>query len=187
MNIILREKGYPTGLKLSLIQGDITLAEAEAVVNPANAGLVHGGGLAGLLARRAGPALQAESRAWIREHGPVTHAAPAFTGAGDLPFRYIIHAVGPVWGSGKEDAKLEAAVLGSLELADRLGLASLAIPAISTGIFGYPLEQAAQVILGSLASYAGSQPDASLKSIQLIVFDEPAAETFRSVWDRQTA
>lgn len=183
MNTILRQHDLPTGVRLSLVQGDITQADVEAIVNPANQHLMHGGGLAGLLSRKAGPAFQQESAAWVKEHGSVSHQSPAYTTAGDLPFRCIIHAVGPVWGSGSERAKLAAAVAGSLALADRLGLASLALPAISTGIFGYPLEEAAQVILQGVLDHCGLEVPSSLKSVQIVLFDRSAGEVFAAAWD----
>ena len=86
--------------------------------------LQHGAGVAGAILRRGGPAIQRESDAWVQRHGPVSHAAPAWTSGGNLACRIVIHAVGPVWGDGDEDAKLAEAVTGSLRLADELGLAS---------------------------------------------------------------
>lgn len=93
---------FPGGQRLEIAQGDITAEDVEAIVNAANAMLQHGGGVAGVISRKGGPQIQEESNAWVREHGPVTHANPAYTRAGRLPFRFIIHAVGPVWGEGKK-------------------------------------------------------------------------------------
>jgi len=140
--------GYPGrhGNVLCLWQGDITQLEADAIVNAANAYLQHGGGVAGVISRSGGPEIQAESNAWVAEHGPAGNAEPAYTTAGELPCRCVIHAVGPIWGSDDEDAKLDAAVTGSLQLAEKLDLRSLALPAISTGIYGFPKERAAHVI-----------------------------------------
>jgi len=184
MNTILRKKVFPPSLELQLIQGDITLADVECIVNPANQFLKHGGGLAGLLAKKAGSEMQKESIAWVKQHGAVSHQSPAYTGAGNLPFRYIIHAVGPVWGSGDEKTKQGAAVIGSLQLAEKLGSTSLALPAISTGIFGYPLEKASLVILDSLLDFAIGHSPKKLKIVQLVLFDQVAAKSFSKVWDR---
>lgn len=183
MNTILREMTYPSGTALSLIQGDITLAAVDAVVNPANQFLQHGGGLAGVLSKKAGPALQSESNLWVRENGPVSHERPAHTSAGDLPFKAVIHAVGPVWGSGNEESKLRAAVQGSLRTAASLELNSLAIPAISTGIFGYPLDQAANVILKAIDEFI-CQEISSVHQVQVVLFDKIAAEAFSTAWDQ---
>jgi O-acetyl-ADP-ribose deacetylase (regulator of RNase III) len=184
MNEILRTS-TSSKFELQLVQGDITLAPVEAIVNPANSQLQHGGGLAGLISRKSGPVLQQESSAWVRKHGPVEHHSPAYTSAGDLPFRYIIHAVGPVWGSGNEHQKLQEAVGGSLALADQLKIKSIAIPAISTGIFGFPLDPAAEVILSGIDNYAASTPDSYLQTVQVVLYGDQAASVFAAVWDRR--
>jgi O-acetyl-ADP-ribose deacetylase (regulator of RNase III) len=184
MNEILRTKLLPSGHTLQLIQGDITLAAVDGIVNPANQSLSHGGGLAGLISQKAGPDLQAESDAWIRENGPVSHQRPAYTGAGNLPYQHIIHAVGPVWGSGDEKNKLYDAVKGSLHVADQLGLKSLALPAISTGIFGYPMDNAAIVILNALLETISECSFEALRTILLVLFDNQTAKIFQTAWDR---
>ena len=94
----------------------------------------------------------------------------------------MIHAVGPVWGEGEEEIKLAEAVAGSLRLADRLKLTSIAFPAISTGIFGYPKEAAAEVILTSIEDYCARNPDSGLVEIRLTLFDRPTIEAFLKVW-----
>jgi O-acetyl-ADP-ribose deacetylase (regulator of RNase III) len=114
----------------------------------------------------------------------VRHHQPAYTSAGRLPFRYILHAVGPVWGDGGEDEKLRAAVLGSLALAERLQLSSLALPAISTGIFGFPKERAGRVILPAVHGYLGENPAGSLRRVRITLFDAPTLEAFTRAWDQ---
>lgn len=183
MNKILREKQYQNGSVVVLVQGDITLAEVDAIVNPANQLLQHGGGLAGLLSRKAGPVLQKESNIWVEEHGPVTHENPAYTSAGKLPFKTIIHAVGPVWGSGDEKQKLEQAVLGALSLTEEMDLSSVALPAISTGIFGFPLQEASVVILGAVDAYL-SQGSGKLQQVQVVLYDDLAGDVFSTTWGR---
>lgn len=183
MNKILRTVRFPNKVHLKLIEGDITLSEVEAITNPANEQLIHGGGLAGVLSRKAGPALQKESTAWVREKGPVSHHLPAHTGAGNLPFKAVIHAVGPVWGSGDEDRKLGGAVRGALQLAEKLNLESLALPAISTGIFGFPLERAAGVILAAVRDFCGQDGLQSLKEVEIVIFDSQSALIFQRIWD----
>jgi O-acetyl-ADP-ribose deacetylase (regulator of RNase III) len=168
--------------RLELVQGDITIEPVDAIVNAANARLAHGGGLAGVIARKGGPQIQAESDAWVREHGPVDHARPAYTSAGDLPARFVIHAVGPVWGSGQETNKLHDVVNGALALADQLALTSIAVPAISTGIFGFPLELAAQVILKSINTYFRAYPDSSIELVRMVLFDQRSIAAFMAAW-----
>jgi O-acetyl-ADP-ribose deacetylase (regulator of RNase III) len=185
MNQVVNACTLPTGQRLELVQGDLTEEHVAAIVNAANAHLRHGGGVAGAIVRRGGRQIQVESDAWVREHGPVRHDRPAITGAGSLPCRYVIHAVGPVWGEGDEDAKLNEAVRGSLEVADRAGLTSIAIPAISTGIFGFPRRRAARIILETIQQYF-SGPDESnpgtLEQIRLVLYDRAALEDFTEVW-----
>ena len=183
MNTTLRTKRFSTGVEIKLIEGDITLSDAEAITNPANKQLMHGGGLAGLLARKAGPSFQTESSQWVQEHGPVSHESPAHTGAGELPFKAVIHAVGPVWGSGDEEHKLQAAVRGSLQLADQLQLKSLALPAISTGIFRYPVEKAAHVILSAVQDFSRREEVQFLREIQIVVYGSQSAGVFQQIWD----
>ncbi|MCL4562964.1 MAG: macro domain-containing protein [Chloroflexi bacterium] len=183
MNTVLKTHPFPAGQKLEIVEGDLTQEPVEAIVNAANSHLLHGGGVAGVIARRGGPRVQEESLAWVRQHGPVTHAEPAFTGAGNLPFRYIIHAVGPVWGEGDEDTSLASAVTGSLVLANRLGVHSLAMPAISTGIFGFPRQRAARVIYTSIASFFASEPASTLDQVRLTLYDPRSVEEFLIIYE----
>ena len=182
-------KSYPLPGKreLQIIQGDITRVAVDCIVNAANELLQHGGGVAGAIALEGGSEIQRESDRWLEEHGPVPHGKPAFTAAGRLPCQYVIHAVGPVWGSGDEDRKLAAAVRGSLERADELGLSSIAFPAISTGIFGFPAARAAQVMLSGILDYFAAQPDSPLYLVMLVLFDEQMRSIFVKVSDSLTA
>jgi len=182
MNILLREKTLPGGQTLQIIQGDIITEKVDAIVNAANEQLDHGGGVAWAISRAGGPQIQAESDAWVREHGPVSHAEPAYTGAGNLPCRYVIHAVGPVWGDGDEDAKLTAAVRGSLWRADQLKLASIALPAISTGIFGFPKERAARIIFAAIEAYFAENPNSIVQLVRVTLYDQPTINAFLGEW-----
>ncbi len=182
MNRVLRELKFPSSQYLQIVHGDLTQESVDAIVNAANEMLKHGGGVAGAIARRGGPVIQRESDKWVKERGQVGHDEPAYTGAGNLPARYIIHAVGPVWGSGDEDAKLAAAVTGSLRVADRLVLSSIAFPAISTGIFGFPKDRAARVIYQAILEYFDEHPDSGLEQVRLTLYDQPSVDTFLDVW-----
>jgi O-acetyl-ADP-ribose deacetylase (regulator of RNase III) len=187
MNQIVRECMVPSGQIFQIVQGDLTEEQVDAIVNAANAHLQHGGGVAGVISRRGGSQIQAESNSWVLQHGPVTHEQPAYTSAGKLPCRYVIHAGGPVWGEGSEDAKLASAVNGSLRLADQLGLASIAFPAISTGIFGFPKERAAGVILDAIHAYYAGYPASGITLARLTLIDQPTIQAFTRIWDAKTS
>lgn len=172
------EHTFPGGAILALVQGDLTTFDLDAIVNAANAQLQHGGGLAAAIARRGGPAIQQESDAWVRQNGLARHDRPAVTGAGRLPCRYVIHAVGPVWGEGDEDRKLTLAVRSALETAASLSLTSLGLPAISTGIFGFPKPRAAAIIHEAIAEFFTAHPTGSLKRVELVLLDQPSLQVF---------
>ncbi|HEX7976861.1 MAG TPA: macro domain-containing protein [Anaerolineales bacterium] len=182
MNRVLQEHVFKQGQRLQIVEGDLTQENVDAIVNAANAHLMHGGGVAAAISRRGGPQIQAESSAWVRQHGPVTHAEPAYTHAGSLPCRYVIHAVGPIWGEGDEDARLADAVRGALRRAEQLELNSVAIPAISTGIFGFPKERAARVILETISSYFAQEPASRLSLVRLVLYERDTTDAFLQEW-----
>ncbi len=185
MSAVVAEHQLPNGAILRLVHGDLTEEAVDAIVNAANAHLEHGGGVAGAIVRRGGPSIQAESDEWIRQHGPAGHDRPALTSAGRLPSRYVIHAVGPVWGEGDEDAKLAVAVTSALALADDQSFASLALPAISTGIFGFPKARGAGVILDAVVSFFVAHPAASLREVRITLIDGPSVRTFEDEFRRR--
>jgi len=178
MTEIMKSISLSGGRILEICRGDITRLAVDAIVNAANAHLAHGGGVAAAIARQGGPAIQAESNAWVRQHGPVTHAHPAYTSGGNMPCKYVIHAVGPVWGEGDEGRKLVEAITGSLALADELALTSIAFPAISTGIFGFPKELAAALFMKCIPAYFDSHAESGLKSVTIALFDDPTLKAF---------
>jgi len=137
------------GAEIELMQGDITALTVDAIVNAANASLILGGGVAGAIRTKGGPRIQEECD---RIGGTVVGGAVITTG-GSLPARHVIHAVGPRWGEGDEENKLRNAIINSLKTADRNELESIAFPAISTGIFGFPLAPAARIMLGAARDY----------------------------------
>jgi putative ATPase len=183
MNKILRHKTFPSGVAFQIVQGDITQEVVDAIVNAANSHLQHGGGVADVIVRQGGQLIQQESNAWVQEHGLVSHQSPAYTSAGRLPCKYVIHAVGPVWGEGDEDAKLSAAVRGSLQLAEELNLGSISIPAISTGIFGFPKDRAAKIIFVTIDDFFLHKPETSLEQVRLTLFDLPTIQIFLDIYD----
>ena len=193
MNAVLTEHVLSTGQTLQIVQGDITTETVDAIVNAANEHLQHGGGVAWAISKKGGPAIQKESDAWIQQHGPVTHARPAWTSGGLLPAKYVIHAVGPIWGDtqsagagGDEDNKLTLAVTGSLSVADELKCASIALPAISTGIFGFPKDRAANIIFSSIEKYFESTTS-NLKVVKLTLFDQATVDVFLKSWQGKWA
>ncbi|MBN2019229.1 MAG: macro domain-containing protein [Sedimentisphaerales bacterium] len=134
---------------LELVDGDITEMDTDAIVNAANARLVMGGGVAGAIRRKGGPAIQQEC---YKIGGTYVGGAVITTG-GNLKAKYVIHAVGPQMGEGEEDEKLKNATLNSLKLADGHKLESIAFPAISAGIFGFPIDRCAQIMLRTTIDY----------------------------------
>jgi len=180
MSKILTEKEL-FGCAVQLAQGDLTLEDTDAIVNAANEYLEHGGGVAYAIVQRGGEGIQRESDDWIKKYGAVTHANPAWTTGGALAAKYVIHAVGPIWGDGDEDAKLRVCVLGALRVVDELHLRSVALPAISTGIFGFPKERAARVILSAIRAYL-DEPH-GLKLIRITLWDDDSARLFLGAFD----
>lgn len=168
----------PGGVRLSLVQGDITAEAVDAIVNAANSHLQHGGGLAAQIVRVGGSAIQRESDGIA--YVPVGHAA--ITGAGALPCRFVIHAVGPRWGEGDEDRKLGSALASSLALADEHGLRRIAVPAISSGIFGFPKDRCARVLLRSAVQYLADHPASALAQIRFCLYDTATTQAFEVAW-----
>jgi len=181
MNTVLSEHVLSTSQTIQIVQGDITTEAVDAIVNAANEHLQHGGGVAWAISKKGGPTIQKESDVWIRQHGLVSHAHPAWTSGGLLPAKYVIHAVGPVWGDGNEDKKLSEAVTGSLRVADELKCSSIALPAISTGIFGFPKDRAAGIIFSAIEKYFESN-ESNLKVVKLTLFDQATVDVFLKSW-----
>ena len=169
---------FSGGHLIEIRQGDITEETVDAIVNAANSHLLHGGGVAAAIVRRGGWVIQRESDAWIQAHGPVTNAEPAYTSGGSMHCKYVIHAVGPIWGEGNEDDKLTAAVEGSLRLAEKLELKSIAFPAISTGIYNFPTERAARIFMQAFQSYFANHPTTPVALVRIVLYDAPALNHF---------
>jgi O-acetyl-ADP-ribose deacetylase len=161
------------GVNLELVKGDITDLAVDAIVNAANSYLVLGSGVAGAIDDRGGPSIQAECDAI--GHCDVGRAV--ITSGGELPAKYVIHAVGPMQGEGGEETKLADATRNSLELARQQGLESIALPAISTGVFGYPLDACARVMLSVAIDFAAGKP-LPVKRIIFCLFDSRAYSIF---------
>ena len=157
---------------LELLEGDITEMDTDAVVNAANAQLVLGGGVAGAIRRKGGPKIQGECNGI---GGTFVGGAVVTTG-GNLKARYVIHAVGPRMGEGNEDQKLKNATLNSLKLADEKNLKSISFPAISTGIFGFPIARCAEIMLRTAVEYLKGQT--RLEKVVFCLFGRDSYEVF---------
>jgi len=180
-NRLIYEQEIIPGKKLRIIQGDITEEAVDAIVNAANSYLQHGGGVAAAIVRKGGYEIQEESNRI--GYVPVGHAA--ITGAGRLPAGYVIHAVGPRWGEGDEDNKLKLAVLNGLKKADEQGLKSISLPAISAGIFGFPKDRCAQIILSTIEEFLEEHPDTSLEEVRVCLFDKPTLDAFSKEFEKK--
>lgn len=152
-----------------MVRGNLLEEPVEAIVNAANGALAHGGGVAGILSRAAGPALQKESDAVVRTHGHFETGSAVATGAGDLPFKGVIHAVGPRFGEGDEEAKLFAALATAFSVALDKGWQSLSFPAVSAGIFAVPLEICAR-------AYVKAGRASPLRKVRLCLRDQPVID-----------
>jgi O-acetyl-ADP-ribose deacetylase len=178
MSKLIKVYSIPSQRRLEIRQGDLTQEAVDAIVNAANAQLEHGGGVAAAISQAGGPGIQAESSAWVIKHGAVRCDQPAVTAGHKLPARFVIHAVGPVWGEGDEDRKLAQAIEGSLRRAEELSLRSLAFPAISTGIFGFPKARAAAIFLDAIPAYFRQQPDSSIADVRLVLWSSEDVAIF---------
>jgi O-acetyl-ADP-ribose deacetylase len=163
---------------LELQVADITGMTTDAIVNAANSRLAHGGGVAGAIAQKAGPAVQQESDLWVAARGPVPAGSCAITSAGRLHSRYVIHLVGPRMGDGDEAAKLGLATLSALEMAEKHNLRSVAFPAVSTGIFGCPMDMCATSMLSTVIEYVNK--DTRIERIVFCLIDRETCRIFET-------
>ncbi|MFI9799109.1 O-acetyl-ADP-ribose deacetylase [Streptomyces sp. NPDC052302] len=161
---------------IGLVQGDITREAADAIVNAANSSLLGGGGVDGAIHRRGGPEILAECRALRASRygrGLPTGQAVATT-AGKLPARWVIHTVGPVWSSGEDRSGLLASCYReSLRVADELGARSVAFPAISTGVYGWPMDDGARIAVETVRAV-----ETAVEEVRFVLFDTAAYEVF---------
>ncbi|KUN22423.1 RNase III inhibitor [Streptomyces antibioticus] len=165
-----------TETTITLVQGDITRERADAIVNAANSSLLGGGGVDGAIHRRGGPAILAECRALRASHygkGLPTGQAVATT-AGELDARWVIHTVGPVFqASGSDPSLLASCYRESLKVADELGARTVAFPAISTGAYGWPMEEAARIAVETVRA-----TETAVAEVRFVLFDERAYALF---------
>ncbi|MCS7265512.1 MAG: macro domain-containing protein [Armatimonadetes bacterium] len=186
MNTIVREVKLTSGQTIKILRGDITAEQVDAIVNAANSQLKHGGGVAAVIVRKGGEIIQRESDEWVRKHGSVPTGQVAITSAGDLPAKAVIHAVGPIWGEHspeEADKLLKSAVWNSLLAAHNQGFESIALPAISAGIFGFPKDRCAAILLDTAKEFCDKHPYSTLKDIRFVLFDEPTFQAFIEAFD----
>jgi O-acetyl-ADP-ribose deacetylase (regulator of RNase III) len=169
---------------LRLEIGDITRFKTDAIVNAANSGLRGGGGVDGAIHRAGGPAIMRELDAIRRHMGHCPTGSAVVTGAGRLRARWVIHAVGPVWSGGGrgEPERLAACYRTSLALAEERGARRIAFPSISTGAYGYPVEEAARVAIATVAAHL-RRPENAITEATFVLFDPATHEAYRRALD----
>jgi O-acetyl-ADP-ribose deacetylase (regulator of RNase III) len=168
---------------IKVVQGDLTAQPVAAIVNAANEHLQHGAGVAAAIVQAGGQVIQTESDEWVAEHGPIGPGRAAITSAGHLPAQYVIHVVGPRYREGQDnESLLQGAVTAALNAAAVSGCRTVALPAISAGIFGYPRAEACQVIVAACRTWLDRRPGL-ISEIRLVGFDQEVADQFRRALD----
>lgn len=168
---------------LELAQGDITALEVDAIVNAANKFLAHGGGVALAISRKGGPMIQFESTALVAKRGPLATGEAAITSGGKLRAKFVVHTVGPVWAEQSEtesDQLLQQAVRSCLALADDKGIRSIAFPAISTGIYGFPVQRAAPLMLAAAGGYLNGST--KIERVIFCLYDDATYKVFEEAF-----
>ncbi|HYN02315.1 MAG TPA: macro domain-containing protein [Vicinamibacteria bacterium] len=173
--MIAREE-YPGGRAFEVVTGDLLKEPVDAIVNAANGHLAHGGGVAAAIARAAGPALEEDGARIVAERGPIPVGDAVVTTAGRLPFKGVIHAVGPHQGLGREEERLEQALQAAFVRAHERGWASVSFPAVSSGIFAVPLDVCARAYVRAVRGFFSAHPATCLRTVRLCLFDGPLVE-----------
>ncbi len=168
------------GRTMRLLSADITERDVDAIVNAANDRLQHGGGVAGAIVRKGGRIIQEESD----KIGFVAVGNAVMTIGGRLKARHVIHVVGPRMGEGDEDDKLRRAMNSVLKLATENGLTSISVPAVSAGIFGFPKDRCAKILVGETVAFLKNEPESALKLIEFCIFDKEVYAFFKSEFEK---
>jgi O-acetyl-ADP-ribose deacetylase len=165
--------------RLSLIKGDITCMSTDAIVNAANSSLMGGGGVDGAIHRAGGPKILEECRQIVLKQGRLAAGKAVITSGGNLPAKYVIHTVGPVWHNGttNEQVLLASAYSESLRLAEKNHLQSIAFPSISTGAYGYPVNEASKVAIQTLIEFLKNEA-VSVREVIMVLFDNGTYEAY---------
>ncbi|MGD8708058.1 MAG: macro domain-containing protein [Nitrosopumilaceae archaeon] len=159
-----------------LTKSDITERNVDAIVNAANSHLLHGGGVAGTIVRKGGRVIQEESN----KIDYVPTGSAVITGAGRLQCNYVIHAVGPQMGEGEEDSKLKNVIQSIMKLANEKNFSSISIPAISSGIFGFPKDKCATILIEGSLKFLKENPDTSVQLIEFCILDDETYKYFET-------
>jgi len=175
------------GSMLSIIQGDITQQKTDAIVNAANSSLMGGGGVDGAIHRAGGPAILEECKQIVSRQGRLPTGQAVITTAGNMKARHVIHTVGPIWhgGTGGEAGLLASAYRESLNVAADNGIASISFPSISTGAYGYPLDEASVIAVKTVVSFLPA--DTSIKEVVFVLFDSRTFEAYRRALEETEA
>ncbi len=170
------------GPRIEIAEGDITREETDAIVNAANSGLMGGGGVDGAIHRAGGGAILEECREIVKRQGRLPAGEVVITTAGNMKARHVIHTVGPIYsGSPDDPVTLASCFTESLRVADEYGLESVSFPAISCGIYGYPMDEAAHVALNAVAGHA--KGGTGVRLVRFVLFGKRAFETFAAAAD----
>jgi O-acetyl-ADP-ribose deacetylase (regulator of RNase III) len=174
-----------TGVTLQVCSGDITKENVDAIVNAANNSLMLGGGVAGAIDRAGGSLVQEECDVWTELYGRVSDGQCGLSTGGNMPCKWVIHAVGPVWHDGhrNEDQDLLYAVYNSLIMANDLKCESISFPGISSGIFGFPKERCAKIMFHAFFQYVKNFTNQTLKVVRFTNYDEPTWSVFVEEFD----
>jgi O-acetyl-ADP-ribose deacetylase len=180
----MTERRFPNGSTLRLVRGDITKIEADAIVNAANAALAGGGGVDGAIHRAGGPSIMRELDRIRAEIGHCETGCAVATEAGLLPAKWVFHAVGPVYrgGRGREAELLASCYRACLDLAEKHGAQRVTFPAISTGIYGYPMEEAAEIALRAIVDRLAAGAGA-MRQVVFVLYDNRALAVFARALD----
>jgi O-acetyl-ADP-ribose deacetylase (regulator of RNase III) len=168
-------------MKIELNHGDITEQKVDAIVNAANRSLMGGGGVDGAIHRKGGPAILDECIHITNKHGGCDPGEAVYTTAGNLPAKYVIHTVGPVWNGGAsgEDELLRNCYLNSLRIAEELEVKSIAFPNISTGVYRFPKNRAAEIAVKVVQEYSSSKT--GIERVIFVCFDEENFEIYKGL------
>jgi O-acetyl-ADP-ribose deacetylase (regulator of RNase III) len=170
---VVARKEYPGGHAFEVVVGNLLTEPTDAIVNAANGQLAHAGGVAAAIARAAGPALEAEGDRIVASRGPLALGEAVVTTAGRLPFKGVIHTVGPHQGVGQEEGRLVQALRAAFERAHERGWGSVSFPAVSSGIFAVPLAVCARAYVRAVREFFAAHEETSLRTLRLCLLDGP--------------
>ena len=176
---MIAREAYPGGRAFEVVLANLLAESTDAIVNAANGQLAHGGGVAAAIARAAGAALVQEGDRLVAARGPLAVGEAVVTTAGKLPFKAVIHAVGPQQGIGREEERLVQALGSAFLRAEERGFESLSFPAVSSGIFAVPLEVCARAYVRAVRKFFAAHAETSLRRLRLCLFDGPLVALVR--------